>query len=395
MEYTFRWFGPQDPSKLREIRQIGINGIVTSLANVKYGQKWSYESIKKRKSLIESFRVSSSKTLNWSVVESLPVHNDIKKRSGNYKYFIDQYKDSLVNLAKNKVTNICYNFMPLIDWVRTDLNFELPNGSQALKYNHLHVCAFENFILKSKNAKLRYSSKQIFDAKKLLNSMSSRELSKLKMALLGGLAANDRKYTLKDLNYEIDQFSELNHSDLRNNLKEFINEIYPIIKKYKLNYNIHPDDPPYNVYGLPRILSNENDINYLLNIKKDKQIGLTFCSGSLGVNKKNNLPKIINKYGSYINFIHLRNISHVGKSLDFYEDDHLEGSLDMVKIIKAIIKEEEKRKKSNHPIKNIPMRPDHGHTILHDINSKTIPGYSLLGRMKGLDQLKGIIKTIS
>jgi len=176
MEYTFRWFGPQDPSKLREIRQIGINGIVTSLANVKYGQKWSYESIKKRKSLIESFRVSSSKTLNWSVVESLPVHNDIKKRSGNYKYFIEQYKDSLVNLAKNKVTNICYNFMPLIDWVRTDLNFELPNGSQALKYNHLHVCSFENFILKSKNAKLRYSGKQIFDAKKLLNSMSSREL---------------------------------------------------------------------------------------------------------------------------------------------------------------------------------------------------------------------------
>ena len=395
MEYTFRWFGPHDPSKLDDIRQIGVRGIVTSLASVKYGEKWTDDLIKKRKKFIESFKVDKSKFLKWSVVESLPVHNDIKKRSGNYKYFIDQYKDSLINLAKNKVTNICYNFMPLIDWVRTDLNFELPNGSKALKYNHLHVCAFENFILKSKNAKLRYSSKQIFDAKKLLNSMNTKELSKLKMALLGGLAANDRKYSLKDLNYEIDQFAELNHDDLQKNLCDFINDIYPIIKKYNLNYNIHPDDPPYNVYGLPRILSNEKDIDYLINIKKDKQIGLTFCSGSLGVNKKNDLPKIINKYGPYINFIHLRNIRHVGKSLDFYEDDHLEGSLDMVKIIKSIIIEEKKRKKSTHPIKNIPMRPDHGHTILHDKNTKTIPGYSLLGRMKGLDQLKGVIKTIN
>ena len=395
MEYTFRWFGPNDPSKLNHIRQIGVSGIVTSLANVKYGEKWSHASIKKRKSLIESFLVNHSKSLKWSVVESLPVHNDIKKRSGKYKYYIDQYKDSLVNLAKNNITNICYNFMPLIDWVRTDLNFELPNGSQALKYNHLHVCAFENFILKSKNAKLRYSSKQIFEARKLLNSMNSKELSKLKMALLGGLAANDRKYSLRDLNYEIDQFAELNHSDLRNNLKEFINEIYPIIKKYKLNYNIHPDDPPYNVYGLPRILSNEKDIDYLIKIKNDFQIGLTFCSGSLGVNTKNNLPKIIKKYGPYINFIHLRNITHIAKSLDFYEDDHLEGSLDMVKIVRSIIQEEKNRKKLNHPIKSIPMRPDHGHTILHDKNIKTIPGYSLLGRMKGLDQLKGIIKTIN
>ena len=395
MLYSFRWFGHNDPSKLDQIRQIGVEGIVSSLAQIKYGEKWSSIEIKKRKKFIESFKISKNKKLTWSVVESLPVHNDIKKKSGKYRYYIDQYKKSLMNLGKNNIKNICYNFMPLIDWVRTDLNFELPNGSQALKYNHLHVCAFENFILKSKNAKLRYSSKQIFDAKKLLNSMSSKEISKLKMALLGGLAANDRKYTLKDLNYEIDQFSELNHSDLRYNLKEFINEIYPIIKKYKLNYNIHPDDPPYNVYGLPRILSNEKDIDYLLNIKKDKQIGLTFCSGSLGVDKKNNLPRIITKYGPYINFIHLRNIRHVGKSLDFYEDDHLEGSLDMVKIIKSIIEEEKKRKKSNHPIKNIPMRPDHGHTILHDINSKTIPGYSLLGRMRGLDQLKGIIKAIS
>lgn len=285
--------------------------------------------------------------------------------------------------------------MPLIDWVRTDLNFELPNGSLALKYNHLHVCAFENFILESKNAKKRYTSKEIFNAKKLLKSMNSKDLSKLKMALLGGLAANDRKYTLKDLNYEIDQFSELNHSDLRKNLKEFIDEIYPIIKKYKLNYNIHPDDPPYNIYGLPRIVSNQKDIDYLINIKKDKLIGLTFCSGSLGVNKNNNLTKIIERYGPYINFIHLRNIRRVGSSKDFYEDDHLEGSLNMVEIIKAIKTEEKIRQNSNHPVKQIPMRPDHGHTILNDKNNRTIPGYSLLGRMKGLGQLQGIIKTIN
>lgn len=395
MLYSFRWFGHNDPSKLDQIRQIGVEGIVSSLAQIKYGEKWSAFEIKKRKKFIESFKINNNKNLTWSVVESLPVHNDIKKRSGRYKYYIDQYKESLINLGKNKIKNICYNFMPLIDWVRTDLNHQLPNGAFALKYNHLHVCAFENFILKSKTAKKRYSPKDIHTSKKILQKMNSSDLKKLKMSLLGGLAANDRKYTIKDLNYEIDQFAELNHSDLQNNLKDFIEEIYPIIKKYNIHYNIHPDDPPYNVYGLPRIVSNEKDINFIVNIKKDTNVGLTFCTGSLGVNKKNNLVNIIKKYGSYINFIHLRNIRHIPKSLDFYEDDHLNGSLDMVSIVKAILKEENKRKKSNHPIKQIPMRPDHGHTILHDQFNSVIPGYSLLGRMKGLDQLKGVIKAIN
>ncbi len=219
MKYTFRWFGPRDPSKLGDINQIGVTGIVTSLANIKYGEKWSLNEIEKRKKIIENYKISSSQNLIWSVVESLPVHNDIKKRSGNYKYYIDQYKDSLVNLAKKNIKNICYNFMPLIDWVRTDLNHQLPNGAFALKYNHLHVCAFENFILKSKTAKKRYSSKEIHTSKKILQKMNSSDLKKLKMSLLGGLAANDRKYTIKDLNYEIDQFAELNHSDLQKRLK--------------------------------------------------------------------------------------------------------------------------------------------------------------------------------
>ena len=395
MEYSFRWFGPNDPSKLSQIRQIGVKGIVSSLANIKYGEKWSNSEIIKRKKYIENFKIKENQTLVWNVVESLPVHNDIKKRTGNYKYYIDQYKDSLVNLAKSNIKNICYNFMPLIDWVRTDLNHQLPNGAFALKYNHLHVCAFENFILKSRTASKRYSSKEIFDSKKILNKMNNNDLKKLKMSLLGGLAANDRKYTIKDLNYEIDQFAELKHADLQNNLKMFLNEIYPIIEKYMIHYNIHPDDPPYNVYGLPRIVSNEKDIDYIINIKKDLRIGLTFCTGSLGVNKKNNLVKIIKKYGSFINFIHLRNIRLLPESLDFYEDDHLEGSLDMVKIINTILIEENKRKRNSHPIKQIPMRPDHGHTILHDQYNSVIPGYSLLGRMKGLDQLKGVIKAIN
>ena len=270
MLYSFRWFGHNDPSKLDQIRQIGVEGIVSSLAQIKYGEKWSAFEIKKRKKFIESFKINNNKNLTWSVVESLPVHNDIKKRSGRYKYYIDQYKESLINLGKNKIKNICYNFMPLIDWVRTDLNHQLPNGAFALKYNHLHVCAFENFILKSKTAKKRYSSKEIHTSKKILQKMNSSDLKKLKMSLLGGLAANDRKYTIKDLNYEIDQFAELNHSDLQNNLKDFIEEIYPIIKKYNIHYNIHPDDPPYNVYGLPRIVSNEKDINFIVNIKRYK-----------------------------------------------------------------------------------------------------------------------------
>ncbi len=395
MLYSFRWFGHNDPSKLDQIRQIGVEGIVSSLNQIKYGEKWKSYDIKKRKKYIESFKITESKNLTWNVVESLPVHNDIKKRSGKYKYYIDQYKDSLVNLGKNSIKNICYNFMPLIDWVRTDLNHQLPNGAIALKYNHLHVCAFENFILKSKTAKLRYSPEEIFKSKKIFKNMNAADLNVLKKSLLGGLVATDRKYSIKDLNYEIDQFEEIKPKDLRNNLKEFINEIYPIIKKYKLNYNIHPDDPPYNIYGLPRIVSNEDDIEYILGLKKDTNIGLTFCTGSLGVSRKNNLLRIVKKHGPYINFIHLRNIKRISKSLDFYEDDHLEGSLNMVGIIKEILKEEKKRKKNKHSIQQIPMRPDHGHTILYDQNQKVIPGYSLLGRMKGLDQLKGIIKAIN
>ena len=189
MLYSFRWFGHNDPSKLDQIRQIGVEGIVSSLAQIKYGEKWSAFEIKKRKKFIESFKINNNKNLTWSVVESLPVHNDIKKRSGRYKYYIDQYKESLINLGKNKIKNICYNFMPLIDWVRTDLNHQLPNGAFALKYNHLHVCAFENFILKSKTAKKRYSSKDIHTSKKILQKMNSSDLKKLKMSLLGGLAA--------------------------------------------------------------------------------------------------------------------------------------------------------------------------------------------------------------
>ena len=209
------------------------------------------------------------------------------------------------------------------------------------------------------------------------------------------MAANDRKYSIKDLNYEIDQFTELKHSDLRQNLSNFISEIYPILKKYNIYYNIHPDDPPYNIFGLPRIMSNIKDIDFITKIKKNNLVGITLCTGSLGVNKDNNISKIIKNYGKFINFIHLRNIKKDKKSLNFYEDEHLNGDINMVTVIKNILKEEKDR--LNNPyikIKQIPMRPDHGHTILDDQRKKNIPGYSLLGRMKGLAELKGIIKAI-
>ncbi|PPR51067.1 MAG: Mannonate dehydratase [Alphaproteobacteria bacterium MarineAlpha5_Bin5] len=394
MEYTFRWFGQHDPSSLNDIRQIGVTGIVTSLANVKYGEKWTNHEIIKRKKFIEKHKISQKKNLKWSVVESLPVHNDIKKRDGKYKYYIDQYKKSLVNLGKQNIKIVCYNFMPLVDWIRTDLNFKLPNGSIALKYNHLHVCAFENFILKSKDAINRYTSKDINLSKKILNKMTSLEIKFLKKSLLGGLAATDRKYSINDLNYEIDAFKELKHGDLRNNLKLFLDEIYPILKEQNIKYCIHPDDPPYNIYGLPRVMSNEKDIQFITSIYNNDAIGLTLCTGSLGVSKKNNLKKIISKYGKFINFIHLRNIKRYPNSYDFHESAHLDGDINMIEIIKLILKEERRREKINHKHSNIPMRPDHGHTILDDKNKKIIPGYSLLGRMKGLSELKGAIKIL-
>ena len=395
MEYSFRWFGPHDPSSLNEIRQIGVTGIVSSLADIQYGEKWTLNEIKKRKRFIHQYSVSKNQKLSWNVVESLPVHNDIKKRSGKFKYYIEQYKDSLINLAKEDIKIICYNFMPLIDWVRTDLNFTLPNGSYALKYNHLHVCAFENFILESKDAKKRYTPLEIRKSKKILKSMTSSQIKLLRNSLLGGLAANDRKYSVSDLNFRIDSFKELNHNDLRNNLKLFLKEIYPILKEKNIKYCIHPDDPPYNVYGLPRIMSDEKDIDFITSIYNNDAIGLTLCTGSLGVNKKNNFRSIISKYGKFINFIHLRNITRYPNSYDFHEATHLDGDVDMVEVIKLILKEEKKRRKNNSKISNIPMRPDHGHTILNDQHKKIIPGYSLLGRMKGLAELQGIIKAVS
>ena len=226
MEFTFRWFGPKDPAKINHIRQVGVTGIVTSLNHIKYGEKWIDDEIKKRKKIINEVKNSKELELKWSVAESLPVHNDIKSRSGKYKYYIDQYKDSLVNLSKNQIKTICYNFMPLIDWVRTDLNYKLKNNAIALKYDHLKMCAFEVIILKIKDADERYTKKQIIKAKEIFKKMKNSEKQSLKKSLLGGLAANDRKFSINELKYEIDKFKEINHTDLRNNLKNFLIEIY-------------------------------------------------------------------------------------------------------------------------------------------------------------------------
>jgi mannonate dehydratase len=394
MKYSFRWFGPGDPTNLNEIRQVGANHIVTSLEGVKYGEKWNNEAIQKRKKIIETINFKNQLKLNWSVVESLPVHNDIKIRSGKYQYYIEQYKDSLKNLSKNNIKTICYNFMPIVDWIRTDLNYRLSDGSIALKYNHFHMCIFEVFILKLKRAEERYTNNEISIAKRLMKTLTNKERDNIKKSLMGGLAANDRQYSLKNLRYEISQYKEINHTDLRNNLKLFLREIFPVLKDLNIYYCIHPDDPPYNIYGLPRIVSNEKDIKFITSIFKDEQNGITFCSGSLGVNKENNLVNIIRKYGKYINFIHLRNIIREDISYNFHEAHHLEGDVNMVQIIKALLKEEGRRKKNNNLNDQIPMRPDHGHTILHDQNRSTIPGYSLLGRMKGLAEIKGIIKSL-
>ena len=357
-------------------------------------EKWTNRAIQKRKKIIENTNYKNQLKLNWSVVESLPVHNDIKIRSGKYQYYIQQYKDSLKNLAKNNIKTICYNFMPIVDWIRTDLNYQLSDGSIALKYNHLHMCIFEVFFLKLNGAEERYTNKDISVARKLLRNMNNKEKDNIKKSLMGGLAATDRMYSLKSLKYEISQYAETNHKDLRNNLKLFIQEIFPVLKDLDIYYCIHPDDPPYNIYGLPRIVSNEKDLEFITSIFKDEHNGITFCSGSLAVNKKNNLNNIIKKYGKYINFIHLRNIISEKKSYNFHESHHLEGEVDMVQVIKNLLNEERRRSKKNKVNSQIPMRPDHGHTILYDQDRFTIPGYSLLGRMKGLAEIKGIVKSL-
>ena len=393
MEISFRWYGPNDPVTLTQIRQSNAEYLVTALHQIPTGNKWKNEDIKKRINFIKKNNGKNNINLKWNVVESIPVHNNIKLRDKNFRELINNYKDSINNIAKNNIKTICYNFMPIIDWTRTQLDYKLPTDGLALRFNYLQFIVFEKYILKLKDLDKRYKKKDIIKANKIYKKLSSKDINNLKFSIMGGLPAAEKKYNVNEFNEMLNSYKDIDKNNLRENLKEFLKEIIPVAEENNVKLAIHPDDPPIPLFGLPRIVSSLEDYQFIINSVKSKSNGMTFCAGSLASSIKNDVYSIFNKFKKNIHFIHLRNIKIEDDKKSFYESNHLNGDIDFVKLIKMIIKEEKRRKKINIKNHSIPMRPDHGHCLLDDQHKKFNPGYSVIGRMMGLSELRGIIKS--